>query len=74
MPGGDWTSFINLHYGYICRVEIELTLLTYIMATYMPGGDWTSFINLHYGYICRVEIELALLTYIMAIDVGWRLN
>jgi hypothetical protein len=33
MPGGDWTSFINLHYGYICRVDIELALLTYIMTT-----------------------------------------
>ena len=34
MPGGDWTNFINLYYGYICRVEIKLALLTYIMATY----------------------------------------
>jgi hypothetical protein len=33
MPGGDWTNFINLHDGYRCRVEIELALLTYIMAT-----------------------------------------
>jgi hypothetical protein len=32
MSGGDWTSFINLYYGYRCRVEIELAVLTYIMA------------------------------------------